>query len=91
MLSQEAKEKLRASLNKVHVWPTVYMFKFILQPEKEHVEALLGLFPKESEILRKYSAGGKYVSITAKEVMLSADDVVERYEKASTIPGVITL
>jgi hypothetical protein len=91
MLSQEAKEKLRASLNKVHAWPAVYMYKFILEPEKEHVEALLNLFPKESEILRKYSAGGKYVSITVKEVMLNADDVVERYDKASAIPGVITL
>ncbi|MEZ4740161.1 MAG: DUF493 family protein [Flavobacteriales bacterium] len=91
MLSTEAKDKLRQSLDKVHAWPAVYMYKFILEPDQDRLDALLALFPKESEVLRKYSAGGKYVSLTVKEVMMNADDVVERYDKASEIPGVITL
>lgn len=91
MLSEEAKDKLRQTLEKVHEWPAVYMYKFIFEPDQERLEAVLALFPEESEILRKYSAGGKYLAITVKEVMISADEVVKRYDRASEISGVITL
>lgn len=91
MLSEEAKNRLRESLGKVHEWPSVYMFKFIFEPEKERLAQVLALFPEDSELLRRYSAGGKYLSITAKEVMLSADEVVARYERAAMIQGVIAL
>lgn len=91
MLSEEAKNKLRQALEKVHDWPSVYMYKFIFEPEPDRLQRLIALFPPESEILRKYSASGKYLSITVKEVMMNVDDVVARYDKASEIPGVITL
>ncbi|HRD51460.1 MAG TPA: hypothetical protein PKY96_02315 [Flavobacteriales bacterium] len=89
MLSDEAKERLRDSLGKIHDWPSVYMF--ILEPEEARLKAVLDLFDSESEILRRYSAGGKYLAITVKEVMLSSDEVVARYDRASEIQGLITL
>ncbi len=91
MLNEETKEKLRSRLNSVHEWPSVYMYKFIFEPDDERLEKVLALFPKESELLRRYSKGGKYLSITAKEVMMNADDVIDRYVKASEIDGVIVL
>ncbi|MBX2971661.1 MAG: DUF493 domain-containing protein [Flavobacteriales bacterium] len=91
MLSDEAKDKLRQTLEKIQEWPSVYMYKFIFEPDRERLDKLLVLFPPESEILRKYSANGKYLALTVKEVMMSADDVVDRYDRASEIPGVITL
>lgn len=91
MLSEEAKDKLRDTLQKIHEWPSVYMYKFIFEPDQERLERLVALFPPEIEILRKYSTSGKYLSITVKEVMMSADEVVARYDKASEIPGIITL
>ncbi len=91
MLSDEAKDRLRQSLDKVHEWPSVYMFKFILEPEQERLAAVLSLFPSESEVLRRYSAGGKYVSLTVREVMISAEDVITRYDLAAGIPGVIMI
>lgn len=91
MLSEEAKDRLRQNLDKVHEWPSVYMFKFIFEPEPTRLDAVIALFPAESEILRKYSAGGKYLSITVKEVMMSGEEVVARYDKASEIAGVIVL
>lgn len=91
MWSEEAKAKLRERLQEVHEWPCVYMYKFVLEPDEEKLQVLLGLFPKESEAIRRYSAGGKYVSITIKELMLNADDVVLRYQRASAIQGLIVL
>lgn len=91
MENEEAKNRLRERLNEVHQWPSVYMFKFVLEPDDAKLDALLVLFPKESEVLRRYSAGGKYVSITVKEVMMNAEEIVARHDKASAIPGVIVL
>lgn len=91
MLNDEAKDRLLGRLNEVHAWPSVYMFKFVLEPEAQRIEALQALFPPESELFRRFSSGGKYLSITIKEVMLSAEDVVRRYEQVGAIGGVIML
>lgn len=91
MLSEEAKEGLRQSLEKVHAWPSLYMFKLIFEPDEARLNRVLALFPAEAEVLRRFSTGGKYLSLTVKEVMMSADDVVQRYERASEIPGVIMI
>lgn len=90
-MDQEARDRLKLRLDEVHQWPSVYMFKFIFEPEQERTDAILALFPVESEVLRKYSSGGKYLSITVREVMLSAEEVIERYEKAGAIDGVIVM
>ncbi len=91
MLNEETRERLRMRLNEVHTWPSVYMFKFVLEPEQERLDRVLALFTEEAEVLRRYSTGGKYVSITAREVMMSAQEVVDRYDRASDIPGVLAL
>lgn len=91
MLSEEAQAKLRERLDQVHEWPSVYMFKFICEPDAARIDRIVALFPPEAEVLRRYSSGGKYLSLTVREVMMSADDVVQRYVKASDIEGVIVL
>ena len=60
-------------------------------PDAERLAAVTSLFPPEAELLRRYSKGGKYLSLTVTEVMMSADDVVDRYDRASAIPGLIVL
>jgi hypothetical protein len=91
MLSAETKQRLRERLDQVHQWPSVYMFKFIFTPTEERLQKIIALFPPESEMLRRYSTGGKYLSLTIKEVMMSSSDVVDRYDKASEVDGVIVL
>lgn len=91
MLDEEARARLKKALDQVHQWPSVYMFKFIFEPDKERLDRVLALFPPEAEVLRKYSKAGKYLSLTAKEVMLSAEEVVSRYDQASEIKGVMVL
>lgn len=78
------KEKLEASGQ----FPMLYMFKFIVPNGKEGEVA--ALFPKNQMDL-KASSGGKYVSTTIKSMMDSADQIIEIYEKASKIEGLISL
>ena len=91
MLHDEARDRMRKALDQVHQWPSVYMFKFILEPDEERLKQLLALFPSEAEVLRKYSKAGKYVGLTVREVMMNADEVVARYDQAAGIKGVIVL
>ncbi len=84
-------DKLREHLTKDITWPSVYMFKFIAPADNRIFAMLHDLFPHQAEFSNRHSAGGKYVSITVKEVMMNADEVIERYQKASAIEGVIVL
>lgn len=84
-------EKLREQLNVHHTWPSVYMFKFIAPANNRIFAMLHDLFPQQAEFTNRHSSGGKYVSITIKEMMLSVDEVIERYQKAASIEGVIVL
>ncbi len=84
-------DTLREHLTKSVSWPSVYMFKFIAPAENRIFAMLHDLFPQQAEFTNRHSAGGKYVSITVKEVMISVDEVIDRYQKASAIEGVIVL
>lgn len=72
-------------------WPNVYLFKFIVPNESAIVAQTLALFGELSEIAFNESKTGKYVSISAKEVMMDADSIIEIYIRASEIKGVIAL
>jgi len=78
------KEKLEATGQ----FPMLYMFKFIV-PSGTEIE-IGKLFPK-NEMTLKPSSGGKYVSTTIQVMMDSADQIIEIYERASSIEGVISL
>jgi putative lipoic acid-binding regulatory protein len=47
--------------------------------------------PEVAELSLRPSSKGNYVSFTATELMMSVDAVVERYQKAKGIPGLISL
>ena len=80
--------EFKAKLDDIHSFPTQYMFKIIVKGEKiSEVEAL---FPKETLTL-KPSSKGSYTSVTAKLKMASSDEVIDVYEKAHHIEGIIAL
>ena len=72
-------------------WPSTYMFKFIMPNENETVTRLLNIFGTANKQQMQNSRNGKYISITIEELMLSASDVIEKYEKAAQLKGVISL
>jgi putative lipoic acid-binding regulatory protein len=78
------KEKLEAQT----AFPTLYMFKFIvLNGMEDQVAALL---PKNKMTLKE-SSKGKYVSATIKAMMPNAEAILDVYDRAAKIKGVISL
>ena len=85
-------EDLRKKLNETQTYPTVYMFKFIVKADEKQIALLASLFStKEAQVTMRQSGKGNYVSVTAKELMLNAEEVIARYKKAEGIKGLITL
>jgi nitrate reductase NapAB chaperone NapD len=72
-------------------WPNVYMFKFIVENTPEKIALTTALFDETAEIALHPSKNGKFVSVSAKEMMMSVEAIMERYQKAQKIEGIISL
>ena len=84
-------EGLEAKLGIEKDWPKVYLFKFIIPNDNQLLAQVESLFGPEAQVTLNQSRTGKYISVSAREMMISAKEVIERYENASKIEGVIAL
>ena len=78
-------------LKKDGPWPKIYLFKFIIPNDNQKLALTEGIFGPEAQVSINASRTGKYLSVSAKEVMVSPEEVVERYEKATKMEGLISL
>ena len=78
-------------LRKEREWPMLYLFKFIVPNDHQKLALVEALFGAEAQVSINESRNGKYLSISAKEMMLSAEEIIERYKKAQKIEGIISL
>lgn len=90
-INEEFLKRLEDQLSRHGNWPAVYMFKFIIADSNRDYALLRSLFGDEARIFTRHSSGGKYISVTVKELMLSPAEIEERYRKASVIEGIIAL
>jgi uncharacterized protein len=69
-------------------WPDVYTFKFIVPSDE--LEQMRSIFRGQPIKVRE-SRKGNYLSITARMQMASSHEVIEVYQQAATVQGVISL
>ena len=91
MTSKDPYENLRKELNRDNDWPKVYMFKFIIPSDNDKLAFVQSKFSKVSVISTKESTNGKYTSITVKETMMSADEIIGKYREMENVEGLIAL
>ncbi len=82
-------ENFRKKLLETTSFPTVYMFKLIVPSENRTIALVENIFEADTDIHTKESDKGKYTSITAKQVVVNVDEIIEVYKKASAIKGVM--
>lgn len=90
-MSDDQFSELKKKLDETLSYPAVYMFKFILMADNRKIAMVENLFGENAEIYTKESDKGKYISITVKEVMMSTDEIINIYRRASEIKGVMFL
>lgn len=84
----ELQKKLEETITS---FPYVYLFKFIIKADNKSMALVEVMFDSDAEIIQKQSSKGNYISITVKQVVLSVEEIIIIYKKASEIEGVITL
>lgn len=72
-------------------FPLIYPFKFIIKQDEKKMIAIRQYFDETAEISVRASKNGNYSSITIKQMMLSADDIIIRYQRMEAIEGLISL
>jgi putative lipoic acid-binding regulatory protein len=87
-MDQNWLNNFREKLDQHHVWPSLYMFKFIVPTGKEN--EVKQLFPNHT-VTEKLSTKGNYTSITVQMMMPSGEAVIEVYVRASSIEGIVAL
>jgi putative lipoic acid-binding regulatory protein len=87
-MTEEWSISFKEKLDKVYVWPALYVFKFIVPQQK--VEEVKELFPNHVST-EKPSEKGKYISVTFNMMMPSSEAVVGVYQKVKHIEGIIAL
>lgn len=90
-MTDEELEKFKQKLIESTQFPSVYMYKFIVESSNRNIALVENLFGEEADIHIKESGNGKYTSITAKQVEVSADEIISIYKKALEIKGIMFL
>lgn len=84
-------DKLLEQLNIGIKWPSVYMFKFIIEADNHKIGLIESKFSENDQIEKKQSANGKYISISIKSEMQNAESVILKYKEMQGIEGLISL
>lgn len=87
-MDQKWIDNFRIKLDQHHSWPSLYIFKFIVPQGKE--DELKSLFPNHT-FTQKNSTQGRYSSLTMQIMASSSDSVIEVYQKAAVVEGLIAL
>ncbi len=84
-------EDLRHRLEKEGGYPKVYLFKFIVPSDNRSIARVQSMFGEEAEVNLRMSKNGKYASVSVKEMMLTTDSIIEKYQEATKIEGCMAL
>ena len=90
-MDQDKYNRIKQHLIESTQWPSVYMFKFIVPNNENKLNAVKNLFPEETEFSYKTSRDIRFIGVTVKMMMHSAEEVIDIYSRAQGIKGIMSL
>ena len=86
-------KKLKEQLQDTSLWPSKYLYKFIVKTEASKIKTIENLFNNLGAVITtKASSNGKYTSLSIDVKMKNPDAVITKYkEVAEKVEGVISL
>ncbi len=85
-------KRLKEELKNSTIWPSDYLYKFIIPSEKEKINAIHEIFNNTGAVIKtKKSSKGTYTSVSITVHLKSPDAVIEKYKEVGKIEGVISL
>lgn len=91
--TDEFYDKLKTQLYDTSIWPSEYLYKFIVISEGSRVKTIEDLFNDLGAVINtNESKNGKYTSVSINVKMKNPEAVVAKYkEVAENVEGVISL
>ena len=91
--SEEFYKKLKDQLHDTALWPTEYLYKFIVKSNAKKIAKIEAVFNNIGAVIHTTeSKNGKYTSISVNVLMRNPDAVIEKYKEiAEKVEGVISL
>lgn len=89
---KEFYDKLKVQLDDTTDFPADYMYKFIVPTDANQVQEVQDLFNEGGAVIKtKKSKTGKYISVSVVLKVKNSDKVIEYYQQAEKIKGIISL
>jgi len=91
--TEEFYEKLKSQLYDTALWPSEYLYKFIVLSDGTGIKDIESLFDNLGAVIRTTpSKNGKYTSVSINVKLKNPEHVIEKYkEVAEQVEGVISL
>ena len=90
--TEEFYHRLKEELINSTVWPSEYLFKFIVPTDTDKIMIIETSFDDMGAVIvTNQSKTGKYTSVSVNVTMKSAQSVIDKYLELTTIEGIISL
>lgn len=89
---EEFYKNLQEKLSNDTLWPSNYLFKFIVPTDADKIAKIEGIFDgTDAEISTRESSKGNFTSVSVRVKMKSAEAVIVKYKEVSVVEGIISL
>ncbi|MDA7707170.1 DUF493 domain-containing protein [Flavobacteriaceae bacterium] len=90
---EEFYNNLKEKLQETSVWPSEYLYKFIIKSDPVKINTIECVFDNMGAVIKTIpSKNGNYTSISINVVMKNPDVVIEKYKEVGIqVEGVISL
>lgn len=90
--TEEFYERLKEELRTTSLWPSLYLYKFIVPTDTTKIIAVENEFDNMGAVITTVqSKNGTFTSISINVLMNSPEQVIEKYLAVSVIDGIISL
>ncbi len=84
--------RLKVQLEESAIWPSDYLYKFIVPTEKDRINQIHQVFDNTGAVIEsKKSKQGKYTSISITVNCKNPEEVIRNYKEVGKVKGVISL
>ena len=95
MMQQNPEEfyaRLKEQLVDSTLWPSEYLYKFIVPTDPKKVKQVTDAFDNMGAVIKSNtSKTGKFTSVSVNVTMKSAQSVIDKYKQLSVVEGIISL
>lgn len=90
--TQEFYKRLKEELTNNTLWPSEYLYKFVVPTDTEKIKRIENAFDNMGAVIKtSQSKTGKYTSVSVNVRMKNPDTVIKKYIEVSDIEGIISL